>query len=308
MATARSTAEQASDHASDPLPCFFRGMTPSILQHEPRRIPAATATGIEQPRGLAFDRRAHSYAAAATVQRHLIDWLGEWVEQPRHANSKTALEVGAGNGLFTELLATRYERLTALDIAPRMVEHGRHRLPQVAWRTADAWQLGNAAQLPPRPSAPLNELGPVDRLFSASLLHWCEHPVEVLHRWRKLLRPAGRMLHAFYIAPTLPEWHSVVGGYSPVRWRTESQWLDIFREAGWHVLRSGTRAHVERFASAIELLRFLHLTGAIVPHRVPVGQLRRWINDYDHKFGHPQNQTGIPSTWTFLRIELGLIR
>lgn len=52
-------------------------MTSPMLQCEPRRVPGASAAGTGAQRDLAFDRRADSYSAAATVQRHLVNWLGE---------------------------------------------------------------------------------------------------------------------------------------------------------------------------------------------------------------------------------------
>lgn len=274
-----------------------------MLQCEPRRVPVGSTAGTGAQRDLAFDQRADSYSAAATVQRHLVNWLGAWIAEPEPADGATVVEVGAGDGLFTEILARRYPRLTAIDIAPRMVEQGRRRLPDVKWCVADAWQLGDVARSIPY-AEPIVDDGSIDRLFSASLLHWCERPLQVLQRWRRLVRPEGRMLHGFYIAPTLGEWQHVAGCSSPVRWRTAAQWQHSFREAGWRILRCESRRHVQRFGSAIELVRFLHRTGAVVPRRVSAGLLRRWIAEYDRRFGGADGWHGVPSTWTFFRIEL----
>ena len=239
-------------------------------------------------RDLAFDRRADSYARFAVVQHRLAAWLAEWLEPADAAADVTALELGAGDGLFTRFLAPRYAPLTAVDIAPRMVDEGRRGMPCVAWRVADAWQLDGE---------------PVDRLFSASLLHWCHDPVAVLRRWRRLTRPGGRMLHGFYVAPTLAEWQSLAAARSPVEWRSPTQWIAYFREAGWSVLRNEAQTRVERFASALDLFRFLHHTGAVAPRRTPVASFRRMIADYDRNFRSTPGGAAVASTWTFFRIE-----
>jgi len=278
-------------------------MTSPTLQCEPRPASGVSADCADPPCELAFDRRAGSYSATAIVQRHLIHWLGEWVAEPTSAGNATVVEVGAGDGLFTALLAKYSSRLTAIDIAPRMVERGRRRLPQVTWRVADAWQLGDCAGSVVLPEPPAGR-GAIDQLFSASLLHLCERPLEVLRQWRRLVRPGGRMLHGFYIAPTLCEWQSVTSDHSPVRWRTASQWQSYFGAAGWRIHRCESRKHIQRFGSAIDLLRFLHRTGAVVTRRSPVGQLRRWIAEYDRRFSGAEGGSDVPSTWMFFRIEL----
>src|SRR3972149_878124 len=89
-------------------------------------------------RDLAFDRRADSYARFAVVQHRLAAWLAGGVGAAAAAADVTALELGAGDGLFTRFLAPRYAPLTAVDIAPRMVDAGRRGMPCVSWRVGGA--------------------------------------------------------------------------------------------------------------------------------------------------------------------------
>jgi SAM-dependent methyltransferase len=237
---------------------------------------------------LAFNGRAATYTSFAVVQQCLAAWLAEWLEPLACSAGLTGLEFGAGPGLFTRFLAGRLRRLTATDTAPNMVELGRRQLPHVEWRVADAWRLDGPC---------------VDRLFSASLLHWCADPVLVLSDWRRLTRRGGRMLHGFYVAPSLAEWQSIDGTYSPVNWRSPSQWEAWMREAGWVVLRSETQTHVQRFASALDLFRFFHRTGAIAPRHTPIANLRRILAEYQRKFAPPIGAPAVTSTWTFFRVE-----
>ena len=237
----------------------------------------------------AFEDRATSYSRLAIVQRHLANWLAEWLEPPRIAAWQTALEFGAGDGLFTQFAADRYASYIATDIAPRMVQLGRRRLPHVTWQEADAW----------------DSKGPmVDRLFSASLLQWCPTPEQVLRRWRDIVAPGGRMLHGFYVLPTLAEWYSVAPYRPPLEWHTANDWQRFFRKAGWRVLRCDCRTHSQAFPSALELVRFLRHTGATCGASPSIGDLRQQIVAYNREFSLRDRHGGVRSTWTMFRIEV----
>jgi len=236
-----------------------------------------------------FNRHADSYRAHAVVQRRLADWLAEWIEPAEKLASFSALELGAGDGLFTEFLASRCPQVVATDIAQRMIQLGQQRLPHVDWRVADAWRL---------------ESRPVQRLYSAGLLHWCADPVAVLRRWLRYVTPNGRMLHGFFVSPTLTEWQSIVGDYSVVQWRDSMQWQAILSRAGCRIVRCETMKHVQYFDSARHLLRFLHFTGAVPPCKSPVAILRHRIREYERLFASGLGSYGVRSTWTLMRIEV----
>lgn len=241
-----------------------------------------------------FNERADTYAESAVVQRELAAWLAQWLEPAEAVGALTALELGAGDGLFTRRLVERIGRVTAIDSASRMVERGAVLVPQARWRCADAWRL--------EPDA--IGTAPVDRLYSSSLLQWCDDPVDALYRWRPLVKPGGRMLHGFYVAPTLAEWESLSGIEPAVAWRTHEQWSELFHAAGWRVLRQEVDKRTFRFDSALALLRFFHRTGAATLRRLGAGALRRLLAEYDRRFG--DGKSGVTSTWAFCRIEASL--
>jgi SAM-dependent methyltransferase len=238
-----------------------------------------------------FNAKAHSYARFAVVQRDLAAWLAEWLEPMEATGRLAALEFGAGDGLFTRRLAGRFETLTAVDVAPQMVARGARALPYVQWRVADAWSF-----------APLDGMV-VDRLYSASLLQWGRNPEVVLRHWRTLVARGGRMLHGFYVAPTLMEWQSVARERSPIGWRHPAQWLTSFDDAGWRVLRSESETRVHHFASALALLRFFHNTGTAAPQHTPVGEMRAMLADYDRRYAGGDQADGVATSWTYFRIE-----
>jgi len=98
-------------------------------------------------------------------------------------------DIGAGSGLFLELLADRVGsegRVYAVEIAPRFVEHMRERaaaegLDQVETVQNDIRSTG----LPD---------GSVDAVFLCDVYHHFEHPQEMLGSIRRTLRPGGLLL------------------------------------------------------------------------------------------------------------------
>lgn len=236
-----------------------------------------------------FNDRADSYTQAAVVQRALAKWLAEWIEPIEQTRWLTALELGPGDGLFTRVLAARFDSLTAVDNAPQMVERGRRALPDVEWEVDDAWQIERLA---------------FDRVYSASFLQWCDDPEQSLSNWHALAKPGTRMLHGFYVAPTLKEWQTIALSRSPIRWRSAEEWIACFREAGWNVLRSDSHSHTQRFPSALELVRFFHRTGATTAKQTSASGLRKMISDYNTRFPATDGSPGVESQWTFFRIEV----
>ncbi len=232
-----------------------------------------------------FNEQANAYNAHARIQRDLADWASAWLE-PVVPPAATAVELGAGTGLFTQHVAKAVPQLVATDVATRMVDAGRQDFPQIQWRVMDAWS--------PTPE-------PWDRIYSSALLQWAPDPEAVLSRWRNYLRPGGRMLHAFFVAPTLPELGRLGPDLVPLRWHPRRQWEQAFVKAGFHVERAETDTRPYVFnGGATELLRALHGTGAVVANRASPGRLRQLLRRYDAECATAE---GVVSTWTFFRIE-----
>jgi len=234
-----------------------------------------------------FDACAHRYGAHARIQSDLAKWLAQWLPcLPRRAGR--VLEYGAGDGLFTHHLPHDFTEVKAVDASPRMVALGRAALPAVNWEVGDAWEAAGAAP-------------PYDAIVSASLLQWCPCPERVLASWGSLLPPGGRMLHGFYVAPTLPELATLAGPEaSPLEWRSASQWRDYFKARGLHIERSEVRERVYSFENARALMRHLHGIGAVQAGHLGAGRLRRLLRDYDTEFAHPEG--GVYTTWSFFRV------
>jgi malonyl-CoA O-methyltransferase len=226
-----------------------------------------------------FGRAAASYEAFAPVQTAMADWLAEWMPADRRGS---ALEVGAGTGLFTVRAQPWTGPYVASDASAGMVALGRAQVPGVEWRELSAAGVGP---------------GGWDWILSASMLQWAEDPLALLRAWREALVPGGRVLAGFYVADTLPELRELFAtGREPLAWRGASAWRESFAAAGFEVLRDEAEARVFSYASARALLRSLHATGA-APHRlVAPSTLLAWLR--------ARGDVPFRATWTFYRVEM----
>ncbi|MEM8550568.1 MAG: methyltransferase [Verrucomicrobiota bacterium] len=230
-----------------------------------------------------FNEQAETYAAQAHIQADLAAWTSEWLQEGSGRSS--ALELGAGPGVFTEYLLDRFSQVHATDISPAMIKVGEAAYPAANWSLVDGWQ----------PS-----VGRYDATVSASLMQWCPQPTEALRRQALTLKPGGRLLHGFYVDPTLTEFRSLAPGWLPLPWRSQSAWLAHVEAAGLRILRAGSLECRYDFSDARALLRFFQLTGAVSCRRASPGRLRRFMREYERRFA---TADGVSSTWQFFRIE-----
>lgn len=238
-----------------------------------------------------FNRRAATYAENADVQRRAAAWLGEWVERGL-PESVSLWELGAGTGFFTRELVSRGCRVLATDIAPEMVARGRIACPEADWAIHDSWRL-------PADSC--------DRLYSSSLLQWMPAPEKNLRAFRAALRAGGKMLHGFFVSPSLGELYSLVdSAHLPLTWRSEEEWLRAFRFAGFEILRAEAHEEKAEYADAAHLLKILRSTGTTdVSRHLSAGTLRRVLREYAEKFSCGNGR--VFATWRFLRVEARVI-
>lgn len=229
-----------------------------------------------------FDAAADDYGAHAQVQRDLARWVAEWL--PANKTGR-ALEVGAGPGVFTQLLLPWPDRLQATDLSPAMCRRGATAFPEISWSTMTAEE--------PLP-------GPWDWIFSSGALQWISDPDRIFPAWRAVMSRGGRMLLGIFVADTLWEWTEVAGSSGPVPWRAAQEWEAQMTAAGFRVIRSETSTRVYHYANARALLRSLHGVGAAPERRYSAVALRRFLAAYDRRFAGPN---GVRATWSFFRCE-----
>lgn len=230
-----------------------------------------------------FDAAAKNYERHSQVQQTMADWLAEWIPCNR---TGTALEIGAGTGLFTGKLLPWKGRLIASDAAPAMVSEGKRHHPKAEWIVARAENL-------PEISA--------NTIFSSSFLQWSKNPPTMLTHWKTRLQPDGKILVGFFAAPSLSEIESVLPETAPLQWRTPDKWKSFFESTGFRVCRIESEQRKFYLPSALKLFRSLHGLGAAPVRKTSPAKLRRAISEYDRKFR--DSEKGVRSTWTFVRIE-----
>ena len=233
-----------------------------------------------------FDEAAHAYHESAFVQKDLAEWLAEWLEPD--LSGKTALEFGAGTGMFSQWLVKGGASLRATDVARAMVEEGKLNVPAARWERLDAWVPGILPKF--------------DRIYSSSLLQWCQNPKQTFQRWRSALQPDGRILCGLLAKESLRELEAVLPGSTPFAWLSPQEWQEAFGSAGFTILRSEATSRVFTFPSARVLLRFLREVGATDRHQFGAGTLRTALRQYGARFPSLDGK-GIRSTWNFFRIE-----
>ncbi len=100
---------------------------------------------------------------------------------PEVADVRRVVDLGAGTGHLTALLARRWPgaNVTGVDGDPAMAAKARADHPDLAWVTADlaTWEPD----------------GPVDVLYSNAALHWLDDHATLFPRLRSWLAPGGVM-------------------------------------------------------------------------------------------------------------------
>ena len=132
-------------------------------------------------------------------------------------------DLGAGEGLISQLLAAKAKKVIAIDHSPRMVEVGRDLAKRSGLKNLE-YRQGDMEQPPIRP-------GSVDVAILSQALHHAVHPPRALEAAWKILRPGGTLLvldlveHAFEAAREM--YADVWLGFAPV------ELSKLLREAGF---------------------------------------------------------------------------
>jgi SAM-dependent methyltransferase len=227
-----------------------------------------------------FDDHAHSYDQHAAPQRRFAEALAAFA--PFHLGDRV-LELGAGTGFLTNALLAQGASVEATDNSPAMVAIGKFNAPTAVWSVRNAF----------------TKIPPTSAIASSGLLHWAADPVAVLKNWHDALPKKGRLLLGVPCDPCLYELRDLMGE-GPLRWRDETQWLQILSHAGFEVKAHGVLESEEIYPSAIDLFRALHGSGVTGAPRMSPGTLRALIRDYDRL--HPKAE-GVVATWAWLLVD-----
>lgn len=95
-------------------------------------------------------------------------------------------DLGAGDGMFSLMLAPVAQRVIAVDTSEKMQEVGREHALRAGIGNVE-FRLGDMEQLPV-------ESGSVDVAFFSQSLHHALHPARALEEAARILKPAGRLV------------------------------------------------------------------------------------------------------------------
>ncbi len=98
----------------------------------------------------------------------------------------TVADLGAGEGLISQLIAHRAERVWCIDNSPRMVEVGTA-LAKKNGRANLAYKLGDIEQVPLPDKS-------VDLAILSQALHHASHPQTAVNEAHRILKPGGQLL------------------------------------------------------------------------------------------------------------------
>lgn len=126
-----------------------------------------------------FSRAACGYDNVADIQWQIGQYAVSLIQQTTDDDSHI-LDVGCGTGRITQLLSAYSDKLTAIDLAPGMIQQA---IQNDAAGTVD-WQIGDAESLPMDEET-------VDTVFSSMALQWCPSPERVFAEVYRVLRCGG---------------------------------------------------------------------------------------------------------------------
>lgn len=135
----------------------------------------------------------------------------------------TVADLGAGEGLLSQLLARRAEKVICIDNSPKMVEFG-EQLASKNGFTNLTYQLGDIE------SVPLQD-GSVDLALLSQALHHAPHPEVAIAEAFRILRPGGQLIVLDLLEHQFEKAHEL---YADV-WLgfSENRLYQILKEAGF---------------------------------------------------------------------------
>jgi malonyl-CoA O-methyltransferase len=248
-----------------------------------------------------FSRAAESYDSAAWYQRRVGEQLLSKVKEyvAPSASKVQCLDVGAGTGLFTRLLASLpwVDQTMGLDMAEGMVLHARKQ----ASTTKDmTWLVGDAESLPLKD-------GSIDLIFSNMAIQWVRHPQRLFKEWARVLKPQGYAAFTTLLPATLHElttcWQKVddyqhVNQFTPLPEMKQS-----INESGLKIELFERKIDILQYQDVKSLLKELKAVGA---HNINVKRPKTMMGkthwqQFQRAYEDLKTPQGaLPATWHML--------
>ncbi|WP_169713729.1 malonyl-ACP O-methyltransferase BioC [Paludifilum halophilum] len=238
-----------------------------------------------------FNRHAHSYDQHAVVQKRMARRIAGTLKQ-RKPEASEILEIGCGTGYLTEQLLAQYPeaRLTAVDLAPEMVEAAQKRTrgnPWIRWVQGDAEDMDEPEQA-------------YDVIVSNAAMQWFIAPEQTVEKWKRSLKPEGWLVCSTFGPDTFRELHTVYRSveekhrlrvsHHGLSLRSPEEWESLFRAAGFTDIQALAWREEVLYESCLDFLRSVQRIGA--GYSPPVGRsaglqrklLQEVIHRYDREY------------------------
>ena len=198
-----------------------------------------------------FGSASTSYDISARLQRycgkHLMPWLP-------NRNDLTALDLGAGTGFFTDLLASRYQQVIGVDISKKMLNFSKdNRNKSIHWLEADAYKI------------PLQD-NSIDLVYSNLMIQWCDPLDLVLNEVIRVLKPGGLFVFSTLIDGTLFElksaWAQVDNDQHVIDFKAETDIRPLFDGTDRKLLDFKQQDIVLEYENVLHLAHELKSLGA----------------------------------------------
>ena len=248
----------------------------------------------------------HRFSAAAeTYDRHARPQLAlaqSVVAFLPEIYPEQILELGAGTGQLTRLLAERFPDvlIDAVDVAEKMVTHSRSkftRFPQINWIVADAQTYRGS--------------DPYPLIVSSAALHWVVDLTATCANLFQCLEPGGTFALGMMLSGTLKELHDLRQEIAPEK--TPSITLPTYEEtvaalgaAGFRIERRMHSQEEILYADARTFFQAIHEQG-VTGGKVSAGnaplsrtELSQLVADYQESFTTDGGVYATYETATFL--------
>lgn len=164
----------------------------------------------------AFDQGMSNYDWAAVVQKEVGENLMAFTPD---AAPQNILEIGCGTGFLTNNLIRKYPNSTiiAIDISEKMIEKCQSKLPFTTFEKADAEIYQPSMQY--------------DLIISNMTFQWFENPVHTINRYKKFLKPKGKILFSTLGKNNFWQWQAALDDLNlSSRMLSASQYEHIIQE------------------------------------------------------------------------------